>query len=197
MAFKTSTTESGFALLLSIIISSVVLSIGLTLLSVTIKQLNLTTTGRESEIAFHMANLGLECGQYWQQEHILLYANPNAIIIPTTDTDTLKINCAGNIEQPTNTLISETIQGGDGTLHTAEYSFDVNVNGESRYVHMTTYVIVNTSNNDINYLTGRVRTECEAMQTCTVIVSQGYNRSQAEVQAKSIFTVQRELTLVF
>jgi hypothetical protein len=40
---------------------AVVVSITLAVIELTIKQLNLTVTAKDSEIAFHAANAGIEC----------------------------------------------------------------------------------------------------------------------------------------
>jgi len=54
-------TEKGFALLMTLLIISVVLSVALTTLSLSIKQTRLATDTRDAEVAFHAANAGLEC----------------------------------------------------------------------------------------------------------------------------------------
>ncbi len=57
--------NGGYALMLSIVVSSVVLSIGLSLLSIVQKELILSGTGRDSQFAFYAADAGLECVLYW------------------------------------------------------------------------------------------------------------------------------------
>ncbi|MCA9363460.1 hypothetical protein KC851_04020 [Candidatus Kaiserbacteria bacterium] len=56
--------ETGFALLMSLIVVGVIVTIGLTLLDLSVKQLNLSTNARNSEISFHAANAGAECARY-------------------------------------------------------------------------------------------------------------------------------------
>lgn len=187
MAFKTTTTESGFALLLSIIISSVVLSIGLTLLSVTLKQLNLSATGRESEIAFQMANLGMECGRYWRTEYTLPFS------LNSTNANELRIDCSDITNLAPREFETIGIAGAPTSyLNRAKYFFDIQVGPELRHVALEINVIV--ANEDIvDYPIGRIRKNCSADERCTVIVSQGYNREESEVTS-SIFAVQRELT---
>ena len=53
--------ERGFALLMTLLIISVVLSVALTTLSLATKQTRLATDTRDAELAFHAANAGLEC----------------------------------------------------------------------------------------------------------------------------------------
>jgi hypothetical protein len=196
MENKIRTTESGFALLLSIIISSVVLSIGLTLLSVTLKQLNLSSTGRESEIAFHMANLGMECGRYWRTVHATPFTSDS------TNISELEITCSDNVDlAPNDFNYIDTIPGAPTSfVNKALYKFDieVGVGAEMRLRHIALEVNVIVANEDVvNYPIGRIRKNCSAGDVCTVIVSQGYNRSESEVAANSIFAVQRELTAEF
>ncbi len=57
--------RGGYALMLSIVVSSVVLSIGLSLLNIVQKELILSGTGRDSQFAFYAADAGLECVLYW------------------------------------------------------------------------------------------------------------------------------------
>ncbi len=54
-------SKQGFALLFTLVIVSVVLAIGLTILDFTIKQITLSAVTRDSEAAFHGANAGFEC----------------------------------------------------------------------------------------------------------------------------------------
>lgn len=58
--------ESGFALLMALVVVSVVVSIGLTVLELSLKQIRLSTNSRDSETAFHATNAGLECARYWR-----------------------------------------------------------------------------------------------------------------------------------
>jgi hypothetical protein len=58
--------SSGFALLITLVIISVVISIGITLIDLTIKQLRLANSSKDSETAFHAANAGVECVRYWR-----------------------------------------------------------------------------------------------------------------------------------
>jgi len=58
--------NSGFALLLTLVIITIILAVGLTMLQITMKQLSLSAIARESEIAFYAASTGIECMQYWR-----------------------------------------------------------------------------------------------------------------------------------
>jgi Tfp pilus assembly protein PilX len=57
--------EKGFALLFAVLVSSVLLSIGISIFNLTLKELILSSSGRESQFAFYSADTGAECALYW------------------------------------------------------------------------------------------------------------------------------------
>ncbi len=57
--------QSGFTLFVALIVSSLLLSIGLSLSNIILKQLIFSGSGRESQIAFYAADSGAECALYW------------------------------------------------------------------------------------------------------------------------------------
>ncbi|MEX0917158.1 MAG: hypothetical protein WDZ90_01400 [Candidatus Paceibacterota bacterium] len=59
-----SQSERGFTLLLSVLISSLLLAIGLAIFNITIKELILSSSGRESQFAFYAADTGAECALF-------------------------------------------------------------------------------------------------------------------------------------
>lgn len=65
-------TKSGFAILYAILMVSIVLTISLSLLNITFKQIIFSVTGRDSKIAFYAADSALQCATYWD-----VYAVPN------------------------------------------------------------------------------------------------------------------------
>ena len=55
--------QAGFALLMTMLVISVIIPVAITILDVTSKQVRLAGNARDSEVAFHAANAGLECAQ--------------------------------------------------------------------------------------------------------------------------------------
>ena len=82
--------SGGYALLLSVLISGLILSIGLGLLSIVEKKITLSSLGRESQRAFYAADSGAECGLYWDRTHggfpMTVFATSSLSIPPTTPT---------------------------------------------------------------------------------------------------------------
>lgn len=62
---STQRKDGGFAMLFAVLTSSVLLSIGLSIFNLTIKELALSSSGRESQAAFFAADSGVECALYW------------------------------------------------------------------------------------------------------------------------------------
>lgn len=63
-----STPQRGFTLLIAVVLTSVLLSVGLALLDVAYKQILLSSTASQSTVAFYAADSVLECALYWDQQ---------------------------------------------------------------------------------------------------------------------------------
>lgn len=61
-------TQRGFALLIAVILTSVVLALGEALLDVAYKQVLLSSSAKNSQYAFYNADSALECALYWDQK---------------------------------------------------------------------------------------------------------------------------------
>ncbi|MEK7589834.1 MAG: hypothetical protein AAB475_01100 [Patescibacteria group bacterium] len=57
--------HKGFAMLYAVLVSSILLSIGLAIFNLTVKELLLSSLGRDSQFAFYAADTGAECALYW------------------------------------------------------------------------------------------------------------------------------------
>jgi Tfp pilus assembly protein PilX len=56
--------NTGFAMLFTVLIISIILAIGLGIADLTYKQTLLSDTARDSQLAFYQADSGVECGMY-------------------------------------------------------------------------------------------------------------------------------------
>lgn len=61
-------SRRGFALIISVIITSVVLAVGIALLDIAYKQVLLSSSAKNSQYAFYNADSALECALYWDQK---------------------------------------------------------------------------------------------------------------------------------
>jgi len=61
---KEKNNKNGFALLFSVLVSSLLLTIGLSIFSIALKELSISTASRQSIYAFYAANSGFEYAKY-------------------------------------------------------------------------------------------------------------------------------------
>lgn len=78
--------ERGFTLLLAALVSSIVLALGAAIYALAVKELELSSLGRDSQYAFFAADTGAECALYWDIRHDFA----------STTAPTSPITCAGN-----------------------------------------------------------------------------------------------------
>lgn len=57
--------RAGFTLIFAILIASLLAGIGMAITNLALKQISITSVGRESQIAFYAADSGAECALYW------------------------------------------------------------------------------------------------------------------------------------
>jgi Tfp pilus assembly protein PilX len=183
--------QSGFALLLAIIVVGVVVSVGLTILDLSLKQVRLSTNSRDSETAFHAANAGLECARYWRVEEELAM----------DDGDTISPNCfgvnIGNVDG-----VGVTTNNGNGDAYLYEFEATWGSGSTVRCSQMSVLTIKSPSGataevpNMSTIMPGYPYTgdkECEPGGRCTVIAVRGFSRSCANIGMSG--TVQREVLL--
>jgi len=185
--------KKGFALLITLVVISVVLAIGLSLLFVTTKQYLLAITANESEEAFQAAQIGLECMRYHRAQALtrakLLHDDTAGWPPPLV--------CAGISSEVVN---SSPILGGAATdvwMYKYQYQYTINSSCVETSMFIADY---RASESDAPYnITGQGEgldeIECKAGTICTVIFSRGYNRTCDELD--SIFTIQREITVEY
>ncbi len=171
--------QSGFALLMTLIVVSIVLAIGLSLLDITLKQLELSGTARDSEIAFHAAYAGAECAQYWRLQSII----SDATIVTPPDFGWCVTGAVAAAPQfdlaPNITHSTYEIDSGASCIEIDMYVFD------ARTAAVAADIPDLTPGTDEVCLNG----------VCTFVLSRGYNRSCLSLV--STRTIQREIFVKF
>ncbi len=191
--------NSGFALLLSLIISSVVLAIGVSILHISVNQINLAATARESELAFQAAHAGIDCQWYWRIERAFEY------VTATAPTENPNISCFGensiaDPDEPEVQRFPPTSGTGyvDQFLNTFQWGSPARCTRTAMYVLNNTGQLTNMSVTFPNHegVGNNGVKVCDAGSVCTVLISAGHNRACDELES-TIFSVQRELTVEF
>lgn len=192
--YQSSTPEKGFALLLSVIVSSIVLAIGIAILQVSVNQINLASTARESEIAFQAASAGVDCMWYHRNE----LASDYTVALSAPADRLPAINCYDQSQVPDD--VEQDVYSGAGVRNNFKYEFDL---GSPAHCVRLDMHVINAYQGDVtvnfpgNEGVGNNGTKtCSQNRICTVLFATGHNRDCANV-GTSIFSVQRELTVEF
>ena len=185
--------QSGFALLMSIIVVGVVVSVGLSLSELATKQLNLSTNSKESETAFHAANAGVECAQYWR-------FNKAETLEAGDDFNFRCFNEGENVAASDPTSLGLSVNRADAYLYRKNFTW--NSGSGDRCSDVSMLIINSSSNIDKAEISGMKNVfsgypddtfECEIGGRCAIISAQGYSASCASVG--NIGVVQREVLL--
>ncbi len=180
--------QSGFSLLLAMIVASVALAIGLSLLDLSMKEIELAASSRDSEIAFQAANAGLECARYVRRSNTSAILSQNDI---TSDcfggSNTLTANASGN-EVQYEREVTGWDPSGNGTPLCIRYDiYTVDNSGGSNPVAKSFVDQLGVTRNNFD--------QCQAGDICSVAIARGYNVPCADIG--NVYTVQRELSAEF
>jgi len=191
--------QTGFALLMTLIVVGVVVAIGISVLDLSLKQVRLSTNAKDSEIAFHAANAGMECARYWRRVDALIMERGGAIN-PVCFSGTL-------VGTPSVVSLSNvngvSVANGEAFL----YNYALTWQGGERCSEVTALVASSTSSGagltitGVNLLMdgfpdGTTKT-CDAGERCTVLSVRGYNKPCSPTASYEYGTVQREVLLQF
>ena len=106
--------QRGFTLLLSVLIASILLALGLAIFNIISKEIILSSSGRESQFAFYAADTGVECALFWDVQKTAFATSSS---VPEVFCGSASSTITKIYDAPTDSLIS-TFQfslGGDIT----------------------------------------------------------------------------------
>lgn len=67
-SIKKDQNQRGFTLFIALIVTSILLTVGFSIGNIILRQLRLSTSGRESQVAFYAADSASECALYWDRK---------------------------------------------------------------------------------------------------------------------------------
>ncbi len=188
--------QSGFALLMTLLVVAVVVSITVSVIELSVKQLNLSVTAKDSEVAFHAANAGMECARYVRRMATVLIEDGN-----TNSFDFDCFNQRQTLERQNHGL---TKSGGDGELYRYRGQASWATGDRCSVIDFVTMIVPETETSDMQvsglhalypgYPSGDIK-RCSPSSVCTVAEVVGYNKSCSNIT--SIGTVRREILLEF
>ena len=175
--------EKGFAMLFAVLVSSVLISISISIFNITLKELTLSSAGRESQFAFYAADSGMECAIYWDFK-ANIPSTMYAYSISTSEDENAR-QAAVTEEQPTclGTNLTGNFNAPDanGTRAITTFEFDVpNVpNTPASYCAKITVT----------------KTPSAGFGSQTVIESRGYNYPCSNINNQN--TIERALRVTY
>lgn len=185
---KTESNNQGFALLLAVLVSVIVLTVGLTILNSALKQVTLSNVALESERSFHAAYAGVECAQFW-----------NIADAWDIGTNTSAIRC---MDQTVTTNNSAPLAFNADEVWIMQFDWQSGSGADGTYTYdmctdMTVYKYFDASSPTIMTVlpAGFANRVCAVGVECTVVESRGYNRPCGSLT--DIRTVEREVTVRF
>lgn len=195
--------ESGFALLITLIVVGVVLSVGLTILDLSVKQVRLSANAKESEVAFHAANAGMECARYWRKEEAEKMETGQSFTATCFGTS---VGASPNTSPDPVPTLSTPSSDGDAFLYEYEFNWsttDPRCTQVTALVASSSIIGAGTTVDNVDQLIDGypdaygTDMDCGAGSRCTVISVRGYNKPCPASGTFGYGTVQREVLLQF
>lgn len=177
---KIKSSEKGITLLVTLLLMGVLLGVSASLMSITIKQYQLSGIAYSSEIAFQAANAGMEC--------VLYYDFPKTGVSP--------FDVGQPVSNKTCMNVSSPVQVAVGTVDSNEeqkYAFSWGNPAVCSEVSIYKYY---SASAPVGYTVNGQAKSCPQGSTCTVVQARGYNVSCAD-RATSLRVVEREYTQVY
>ena len=194
---KQTSQQSGFALLITILVLSVVVAVTLALVELSIKQLKLSVDSTASEIAFHAANAGLECARYTRRIESDYFETG-------ADVDVDCFGAVGNAAKEASLGFGTTGTGPTAQVYRYKWTIDWGVSPNERCTSIDTVVMVATTSvtigaggvgslkNFINGYENDTKT-CEAGERCTIMSAVGYSSACSAITGSGV--LRREILL--
>lgn len=130
----------GFTLYYAVLVGSLILVIGASMLNISIKELTLSATLKESELAFFAADAGTECALYWDLQGYPSTLNGNPVTLKvfpasadpnsfSSTGDITKVQCNGGALPNAPTLMPESSSNWNTDWATTTFAYNVGPSG--------------------------------------------------------------------
>lgn len=186
-------SQSGFALLITLLVISIVIAVTLSIIELSLKQLELAVDSRDAEIAFHAASAGLECSQRARRfSSASIELGNNFTLQCFGVTKTMSNNLNGITELDTS--------NGDVFRYTTSIDWGSGIDARCSDVDIIT-IVANTGNTRASNLKAQIPNypsntkSCAAGARCTIASVAGYSARCADKGA--LGTLKREILLEF
>jgi len=194
---KINTTERGVTLLITLLLMGVLLGVGASLLSITLKQYQLAGIAYSSEMAFQSATAVMECALYhdFPKSGVSPFdVNGDGSTVPEEGS----ISCMGQSSSDMESSNNNTVVSGEEQRF--QFSWQNDVTAPEVCSEVSVYKFFSDSSDlDLIVEGTKVRDEqCPQNSSCTVVKARGYNVSCSAVSAgTNPRVVEREYTQVY
>lgn len=122
----------GYAILFASFLAALLLAIGIAIFSITIREIKLSTSSRDSQLAFYAADTGLECTLYWDVNGINVFATSTDTPAPVSPLDCFGQDITDSVVFPGGSEWTVVT-----TADTATTDFTINVGTEGQCAIVT------------------------------------------------------------
>lgn len=131
--------SAGFTLLLAALIASIVLSLGTSIYTIAVKQVQLSTLGRDSQFAFYAADTGAECALYWDVRFDA-FALTTSGVSPSCDAKPVTVTTVGT-DLPYTSTFSVDLFTDQSSGYCVEVSITKNASSPHTVIHADGYSV--------------------------------------------------------
>jgi len=89
---QNSKTKSGFAILFAVLLSSFLITLGISIFNISLKEIQIVTSQRDSLVAYYAADSARECANYWDAKQA---AFPVCFLSDCSNSVSVDITCNG------------------------------------------------------------------------------------------------------
>lgn len=167
--------NKGFTLLFAVLVATLVLAIGASIITIGLKQIIFSGAGRESQFSFYAADSGIECALYWD------FATSTARVFATSSSSSISqgpfVCGSGDIKDGTN------FEDGTGEFvgQLNGSNFVVNTDTDSA---TTTFRMVIDDGDNKRCVQVQVAKWYDGNRVRTTIDSRGYNSCDADFERR-------------
>jgi len=179
----------GFTILIATLVAAVVLAIGLSILSITTKQVQLAGIARQSEIAFQAASAALECVRF----NDVNTDDGGVFDVTNPQTGYAEVTCFG-VKDTVSSDSDSDGSGGPSSGENQKLDFTWGDAGDicSKIELYKFYDADNAIDLDTYGITAY---DCPAGTACTLVKARGYNKRCGDINTEG--AIERELTIIY
>ena len=186
--------------MITLVLVSAILSIGLTVIDLSVKRIKLSDNSKGSEVAFSASDAGSECAQFWRRRKLTEMSNGSSISINCFGQN---INISPNTSSHNAARVPSLSGAGSGSAYMYEYEITWGDNNDrcSKIRTLVGKANVDGSGIEITNMSALIDNYpysgnkiCQAGEICSVISVSGYNKACNLINT-SYGVVQRQVYL--